>query len=201
MKNFKKNNKGFTLLELIVVMAIISVLAAILVPQFIQYVERARQSSDVQIASGIIQTATLAVADPTNRVPSGHYVEVLWITGTESGSYANSGQIMVRPGNVDRVSIFNDGTADDVPTVPLGTNLEYLAESIMSIMGATDMKFQNDDEYVASFDDAQSELGNSGNLAFHVHTSTGEVALAKLYGNTAAANKWVELGLEVTPAP
>lgn len=44
----KKNNKGFSLVELIVVIAIMAVLVGVLAPQFIKYVERSRISTDIQ---------------------------------------------------------------------------------------------------------------------------------------------------------
>ena len=40
--NKKKKNSGFTLVELIIVIAILGVLMAVLIPQYIQYVEKAR---------------------------------------------------------------------------------------------------------------------------------------------------------------
>ena len=43
----KMNNKGFSLVELIVVIAIMAVLVGVLAPQFIKYVEKSRQSTDV----------------------------------------------------------------------------------------------------------------------------------------------------------
>jgi type IV pilus assembly protein PilA len=42
------NNKGFSLVELIVVIAIMAVLVGVLAPQFIKYVEKSRESTDVQ---------------------------------------------------------------------------------------------------------------------------------------------------------
>ncbi len=63
MKRFIKNNKGFTLLELIVVISIIAVLAAVLAPQFIQYVDKARQANDLQIANSYMKAASVAVLD------------------------------------------------------------------------------------------------------------------------------------------
>lgn len=41
-----KNNKGFTLVELIIVIAVVAVLSAVIAPQYITYIERSRISTD-----------------------------------------------------------------------------------------------------------------------------------------------------------
>ena len=49
----KLNNKGFSLVELIIVIAIMAVLIGVLAPQYLKYVERSRNSSDQDNAAAI----------------------------------------------------------------------------------------------------------------------------------------------------
>lgn len=53
MKKERMNNKGFSLVELIIVIAIMAVLVVVLAPQFLKYVERARVSTDKDNAAAI----------------------------------------------------------------------------------------------------------------------------------------------------
>ena len=61
----KKNNKGFSLVELIVVIAIMIVLVAVLAPVFTKYVEQSRRATDVQNANSIAEAVLVDAADGT----------------------------------------------------------------------------------------------------------------------------------------
>lgn len=64
MKKETKNNKGFSLIELIIVIAIMAVLIGVLAPAYLRYVERSRQSSDIQAISTAMGSMRTAAADP-----------------------------------------------------------------------------------------------------------------------------------------
>ena len=51
----KRNKKGFTLVELVIVIAVIAILAAVLLPTFSGIVTRARKSSALQRATSVKQ--------------------------------------------------------------------------------------------------------------------------------------------------
>lgn len=59
----KMNNKGFSLVELIIVIAIMAVLIGVLAPQFIKYVERSRESTDLQNVEEVKTAVETYVAD------------------------------------------------------------------------------------------------------------------------------------------
>ncbi len=61
--NKKNNNQGFSLVELIIVIAIMAILVGVLAPQFIKYVERSRQAADMQTVQELRTAIEVKAAD------------------------------------------------------------------------------------------------------------------------------------------
>ena len=63
----QKNNKGFSLVELIVVIAIMAVLVGVLAPQLMKYVEKSREATDIQNCDSIASSLKAYYADKEDQ--------------------------------------------------------------------------------------------------------------------------------------
>lgn len=78
----KMNNKGFSLVEIIIVIAIMAILAGALAPQFMKYVNKSRVAADERNIDLLISTANIVLADE-NVTPAAGTVT---ITGTTTAN-------------------------------------------------------------------------------------------------------------------
>ena len=96
-KNTYKNNKGFSLVELIIVIAIMAILAAAVAPALLRYIVKARKADDIAAASTIADAVNAAISDDdeiyeyiswhATQCPSGGYRVLCWsAAATGSGS-------------------------------------------------------------------------------------------------------------------
>jgi len=58
-----KTNGGFSLVELIIVIAMMAILLGVLAPQYIKYVEKSRISADDDIAQSLLDSAHVLISD------------------------------------------------------------------------------------------------------------------------------------------
>lgn len=73
----KKNNKGFSLVELIVVVLIMGIIAVALAPQVIKWVENSRLAADASAYDELVEEIQVSLAKKTvyGDVKSGNYYE------------------------------------------------------------------------------------------------------------------------------
>ena len=87
LKNTKrKNNKGFSLVELIVVIAIMAVLMAVLAPAMLRYVEKSRVQKDESAVSEVINAVNNALAEETINEKAAENQTVTVATGAIGGT-------------------------------------------------------------------------------------------------------------------
>lgn len=92
MKKLRKNDKGFTLVELIVVLVILALLAAILVPALLGYIDKAKKEKNYQAAQEV-HTAVQALATESygkgNTAPTMTLAEIKDLAGIEDLAEVN----------------------------------------------------------------------------------------------------------------
>ena len=119
MERKENANKGFSLVELIVVIAIMAVLIGILAPQFLKYVERSRQSTDKQNVDSIVSALEVYSVDETvataDQIGDG---AVIKLTGTSAAVDTSNATLNAdKKGTITLTVHITDGvvsvTADD----------------------------------------------------------------------------------------
>lgn len=84
------NNKGFSLVELIIVIAIMAILVVVLAPQYLKYVEKSRVSSDAQTAVEFESALSVLASDPDITLDTGKTYSV---TSDTSGAITISSDL------------------------------------------------------------------------------------------------------------
>ena len=100
LKNRLNNRKGFTLVELIVVIAIIAILAAVLLPQMAGFTKKAKNSNTLSEAKNIATAIAIIIAErpDTVSITSANYStdyesKVQALAGTYTGAVSITGTV------------------------------------------------------------------------------------------------------------
>lgn len=70
----RKDNKGFSLVELVIAIAILAILVGILAPQYTKYVEKTRKAADASNMDEMVKVVKVYAADPANELAADTYI-------------------------------------------------------------------------------------------------------------------------------
>ena len=106
---FRKTRKGFTIVELVIVIAVIGILSAILIPTFIHLTNKAEEASDVSLVKNAnIQLAMKEAAEGKNTSMNQAVKDVDEIGYHIPGLSLASGNKIVWDSNSDRFVLLNE---------------------------------------------------------------------------------------------
>jgi len=111
MKKIKKNQKGFTLVEIIVVLVILAILAAAAIPTMLGFVQDARNRTEIAnaraafVAAQSIATEDFVTGRATPRLTSGtnEVTDIIALTGALDPNPSSITPTIDANGNVTRI--------------------------------------------------------------------------------------------------
>lgn len=124
------NNKGFSLVELIIVIAIMAILAGAIAPALIRYIDKSRKSNDVSSCKTIKTAVETALGNETvyeyiTAAEASGYCYI-YVTPGESTSNitASSGPISITGGSTEAtINGKNNSDVADTAVQEIGTNI------------------------------------------------------------------------------
>lgn len=122
-----KNNKGFSLVELIIVIAIMAILVGVMAPQLIKYIEKTNVSNDTQICDTVRTAVQTAMMDPS-VITDKNYED---ITSSSWTSYASISAVCAK----SSCSKFTESINDSLG-VPSGSDADTFLKTQMKSKGA-----------------------------------------------------------------
>lgn len=120
MKKITKNNKGFSLIELIIVIAIMAVLVAIIAPNLTKYLGSSKKNTDKKNSDEIVSTIKTCITDfeTTNG-------DLMSSTGTATVTWSATGSTVTGTSNDTSFKALVDAAIDADKTESKKTSGTY----------------------------------------------------------------------------
>jgi type IV pilus assembly protein PilA len=125
----KKVQQGFTLIELMIVVAIIGILAAIAIPAYQDYTIRAQVSEGLNLASGAKAAVSESYMD-RGVMPASNVIAGMEIPGNITGKYVNTVTV-AGAGDIGTVTV----TYADAPPLFTANNKINAASLVLTATG------------------------------------------------------------------
>ena len=151
----KMNKKGFTIVELVIVIAVIAILSAVLIPTFSGVVANAKNTAAVSDAKAAYQQYLYATAETSTGEEKLNFVY----------KYATDMNVIIKDGEVVEVKV----NANDTTTVKFVKDAD-LANAVKTTFG-TNAKVDDDDVYTTV--DATNKTKVEGNFNDKVNVANG----------------------------
>lgn len=119
LREMKKNQKGFTLVEVIVVLVILAIMAAILIPSLIGYIDKARTNTVQSECRSVVQAAQTLASEAYAKNKTIKTIEIGATTSTDPDA---TGKYTISKTDVTNLAEV-EGTIGDVEfEAPTGTS-------------------------------------------------------------------------------
>ena len=157
----KKNNKGFSLIELIIVIAIMAILVAIIAPNLTKYLGKSKKSTDKKNADEIASQLQTSISDYESQDDAGEIIST--INQTLKIKWGTAGTA------VSTASIDNTGNVTTDPAAPAA------GDSFLTIVNSN-----------VTSSTKSKEKSNQATKATITKVSGGKYKIEVVVGNTSS---------------